>query len=208
MAKSGTLGSEGKDELRIVMGNTSCDMDSVVGAITLAYYYTKKTGSTFVPVINCKKDEFRYRLEITLHMQDCEISPDDLFFYDTFRELYTAEQVTEVALVDHNILDVTQADLGSKVTRVIDHHVDANAYSDQLVEKVVCLVGSACSLVACKYAEDAELFKEDLAVDREGRPNLAHLMGAAVVLDSYNFREELKDRKWNQLDLNAHTFLS
>ena len=208
MAKSGTLGSESKDELRIVMGNTSCDMDSVVGAITLAYYYTKKTGNTFVPVINCRKDEFMYRLEIALHMKDCEISPEHLFFYDTFRELYKPEQVTEVALVDHNILDVTQADLGSKVTRVIDHHVDANAYSDQLVEKAVCLVGSACSLVACKYAEDEELFKDDLAVDRDGRPNLAHLMGAAVVLDSYNFREELKDRKWNQLDLNAHTFLS
>ena len=66
------------------MGNTSCDMDSVVGAITLAYYYTRKLGEKFVPVINCKKDELRYRLEIAMHMQDCEISPEHLFFYDTF----------------------------------------------------------------------------------------------------------------------------
>ena len=71
MAKSGTLGSEGNKKMRIVMGNTSCDMDSVVGAITLAYYYTKKTGETFVPVINCKADEFQYRLEIAMHMNDC-----------------------------------------------------------------------------------------------------------------------------------------
>ena len=44
--------------------------------------------------------------------------------------MYKKEQVSEVVLVDHNILDVTQADLGDKVTRIIDHHVDANAYTD------------------------------------------------------------------------------
>ena len=107
LAKSGGLGSEGNDKLRIVMGNTSCDMDSVVGALTLACYYSKKTGELFVPVINCKKDEFYCRLEIAMHMDDCQISRENLFFYDTFRELYSAEKVTEVVLVDHNILDVT-----------------------------------------------------------------------------------------------------
>ena len=121
--------------------------------------------------------------------------------------MYSANQVEEVVLVDHNILDVTQSDLGDKVSRVIDHHVDANAYQSQLKEKIVCLVGSACSLVACKYMEDEEMFKEDLAVV-DGKTNLAYLLGAAIVLDSYNFREELKDKKWNQLDSNAHEFLS
>ena len=58
MAKSGAMGTADNEKLRIVIGNTSCDMDSVVGAITLAYYYTKKTGEVFIPVINCKKDEF------------------------------------------------------------------------------------------------------------------------------------------------------
>ena len=31
-----------KDRLRIVMGNTSCDVDSAIGAICLAYYYSRK----------------------------------------------------------------------------------------------------------------------------------------------------------------------
>ena len=34
------------------------------------------------------------------------------------------------------------------------------------------------------------------------------MLGAAVVLDSYNFKEELRDKKWNQKDIDAHSFLS
>ena len=71
MAKSGKLGTDRYPKMRIVMGNTSCDMDSAVGAITLAYYYTTKLNQPYVPVINCKKDEFQYRLEIAMHMSDC-----------------------------------------------------------------------------------------------------------------------------------------
>ena len=53
-----------------------------------------------------------------------------------------------MALVDHNVLDMEQADMGSKVTRVIDHHVDSGAYAEQIVEKQCRLIGSACSLIA------------------------------------------------------------
>ena len=40
-----------------------------------------------------------------------------------------------MALIDHNILDAGQSDMGSKVKRVIDHHLDSGAYADQIVEK-------------------------------------------------------------------------
>ena len=63
-------------------------------------------------------------------------------------------------------------------------------------------------MVTNKFIEDEQLFKDDLAVDSKGKPNLPYLLGAAIVLDSYNFKEELKDKKWNQLDSNAHEFLS
>ena len=137
MAKAGVLSTAGNPDLRIVMGNTSCDMDSVVGALTLGYYYTRKSteGHLFVPVINCNENDFFCNLEIAMHLEDCKIPKTDLFFWDAFRTIYKPEQVAEVVLVDHNILDVSQADLGTKVTRIIDHHVDANAYTDQLVEK-------------------------------------------------------------------------
>ena len=108
LAKSGTLGSQGNQALRIVMGNTSCDMDSVVGALTLGYYYTRKSadGHLFVPVANCDAKDFFCNLEIAQHLEDCKIPQDDLFFWDEFKEKYKPEQVSEVILVDHNILDL------------------------------------------------------------------------------------------------------
>lgn len=52
--------------------------------------------------------------------------------------------------------------MGSKVTRVIDHHLDSGAYADQIVEKQCRLIGSACSLVALMLKEDPAPFAEDL----------------------------------------------
>mmetsp|Transcript_5798 Transcript_5798/g.7828 ORF Transcript_5798/g.7828 Transcript_5798/m.7828 type:complete len:135 (-) Transcript_5798:921-1325(-) len=131
------------------MGNTSCDVDSAVGALVLAYYYTTKLGQPWIPVINCRRQDFFCNLEIVKHLENCQISQDELYFYDEFRQQYPdPAAIEEVALIDHNVLDAEQSDMGSKVTRVIDHHVDSGAYADQLVEKQCRLVGSACSLLA------------------------------------------------------------
>ena len=41
--RTGAMGpAEGQQPLRIVMGNTSCDVDSAVGALALAFFYTHK----------------------------------------------------------------------------------------------------------------------------------------------------------------------
>ena len=57
-----------QDRLRIVMGNTSCDVDSAIGALVLAFYYKQKLGQEWVPVINCNKADFFCNLEITTHL--------------------------------------------------------------------------------------------------------------------------------------------
>ena len=191
------------------MGNTSCDVDSAVGAIGLAYYYTVKLNQQWVPVINCRRQDFFCNLEIVRHLENCQISQDDLYFYDEFKAQYpTDEGVEEVALIDHNVLDKDQNDLDSKVTRVIDHHHDSGAYAGQLVEKTCHLVGSACSLLVLMIKETESLFAEDLVRVEPGQPpNLAYLLGAAVVLDSYFFKEELRAKKWTDEDTQAHQFL-
>jgi hypothetical protein len=43
------------DILRIVLGNTSCDLDSCVSSIALAYFYSYTTKNWFLPVINCDR---------------------------------------------------------------------------------------------------------------------------------------------------------
>jgi inorganic pyrophosphatase/exopolyphosphatase len=70
-------------------------------------------------------------LEIVKHFANTNISHDDLYFYDEFRQQYaSADAIEEIALVDHNLLDMDQSFMESKVTRVIDHHVDSGAYAD------------------------------------------------------------------------------
>jgi hypothetical protein len=43
-------------------------MDSTVSAMCLAYYYTRMTDSLWVPVLNCRADEFFAKMEIVRHM--------------------------------------------------------------------------------------------------------------------------------------------
>lgn len=76
------------NKLRIVMGNTSCDVDSAIGALCLAYYYTLKSDGSevWVPVINSPKKDFYCNLEIVKHLENSKISQDELFFYDEFRQ--------------------------------------------------------------------------------------------------------------------------
>ena len=55
--------------------------------------------------------------------------------------------------------------------------------------------------------DDEALFAEDLAPADDGTANFAYLLGAAVVLDSYFFKEDLKDKKWTGQDTEAFEFL-
>ena len=57
--------------VKIVMGNTSCDVDSAIGALVLAYYYSRKLKQQWVPVINCNRADFYCNLEIVTHLQNC-----------------------------------------------------------------------------------------------------------------------------------------
>ena len=153
LARQGKFGTEGHPVLRVALGNTSCDMDSVIGAITMGYFYTVKSGNLFLPIINSDKAAFKHNNEIVRHLEDCKIAADDLYFFDEFRAQYKGEQVEETVLIDHNLLDASQSDLGKNVTVILDHHIDANAYEDTLKKKAVRLIGSACSLMALEYME-------------------------------------------------------
>ena len=128
--KSGSFGPGKEQPLRIVLGNTSCDMDSAVGALCLAYLYSRQFPTeVHVPVINCARASFYTNIEIVKHFEQCQIPLDHLYFYDEFTAQFpNPSDVEEVALIDHNVLDPTQNALNDKVTRVVDHHVDSGAY--------------------------------------------------------------------------------
>jgi inorganic pyrophosphatase/exopolyphosphatase len=61
--------------IRLAMGNTSGDMDSIVGAMGLGYLLTLKTGQMWTPVVNCAKDDLKLKSEIYCHLiDDCKLT--------------------------------------------------------------------------------------------------------------------------------------
>lgn len=92
-----------KDEkftINIVMGNSSCDLDSVTssfyysfmrnlecGAIAcenenkIAYNIKEKNNEIFIPVINCPKGELFWRLDINQLLSKVGIKETDLFYF-------------------------------------------------------------------------------------------------------------------------------
>lgn len=55
-------------ELKLVIGNTSGNMDSTVGAMCMAYYLTLKTGELWTPVINSLRKDFHIAQELHWHL--------------------------------------------------------------------------------------------------------------------------------------------
>ena len=95
--------------IRLAMGNTSGDMDSITGAMGLAYYLTLKTGESWTPVVNCARADFKLKTEIYCHLiDDCKLCVEDMFFWDELLEL--SRQIKEIALIDHNLIDEVQAE--------------------------------------------------------------------------------------------------
>lgn len=83
------------------MGNVSVDMDSVVGSLSLAYYYGLKYQQLYIPVVNCKRSFFPMKLDINMHLEEHKI-PDLIFI-----EELDFSRIIEVCLIDHNKLDQT-----------------------------------------------------------------------------------------------------
>lgn len=71
-----------------VVGNESCDLDSSVSAVGLAYYYSKASkvpenlliggNRRFVPVLNIERKNLPLKSEVTYFMRENGIDLDDI----------------------------------------------------------------------------------------------------------------------------------
>lgn len=140
--------------LKFVTGNQSADMDSVVSAITYAYFYNQKypTEQPFLPLVNITRDELNLRKDIVLLLQQHSISSSLLYFLDDLKVLASKSMSPlEVVLVDHCNLQgelLTELhELGRlRVTGIIDHHADEEVFKDA-APRIIHSNGSCSSLV-------------------------------------------------------------
>ncbi|KAM9244885.1 exopolyphosphatase PRUNE1 isoform 2-T2 [Dugong dugon] len=180
--------------LHVVLGNEACDLDSMVSALTLAFYLAKTTEAeeVFVPVLNIKRSELPLRGDNVSFLQKVHIPESILIFRDEIdlHALHQAGQLTLI-LVDHHILPKSDAALQETVAEVLDHRPMEQEHCPPCHVSVE-LVGSCATLVTERILQGAPEI-----LDRQ----TAALLHGTIILDCVNMdlkigKATLKDRRY------------
>ncbi|XP_069482611.1 protein prune homolog 2-like [Ambystoma mexicanum] len=138
------------EKVHAVIGNKSCDFDSLISALTYAYYLDK-TGQPDVlclPVLNLARAEFCYYSEIRFILEELSIPESCLIFRDDINLLQLNEDAKlTLTLVHSCVLTSEDAALESAVVKVLSPDEGCAASRE--------LRGSASSAVAREILREA-----------------------------------------------------
>lgn len=166
-------------ELHVVLGNEACDVDSMVCALTYAYFLSKTAQSETLalPLLNIRESDLVLRSDNVYLLRQVGLTPDLLLFRDQLdlRALQRAGRL-RLTLVDHNVLPSSDGDLEGSVVEVIDHHMLEREPSPSCPVTVE-MVGSCATLVTERIIQKAPEILDQ---------QIAQLLYAAVLLDCVN----------------------
>ncbi|KAJ8267489.1 hypothetical protein COCON_G00126610 [Conger conger] len=150
--------AEDHSGFHVVLGNEACDVDSMVSALSFAYFLFKTSGSagrTPVPVLNIPRADFPLRTDSVFLLRESGLAQQDLVFRDEvdLPRLHRAGRLA-LTLVDHNVLPSTDSDLEGAVVEVIDHHLQERVPSPSCPVTIET-VGSCATLVAERIVQKA-----------------------------------------------------
>lgn len=180
------------NRLKIVIGNQSADLDSIVSSISLAFYLSSNTETpTFIPIINSSKSIIATKKPCTYLFDQMSVDLDDLIFIGEVKR----DRLDQVILVDHNELDQREKDdlkLESLVRGVVDHHIDRGGFSNAPLRLINTGVGSNTSQIANMFAQS----------NRRIEPSFADLMLYPILFDTSNLTQQT-----HQPDIDAVAYL-
>lgn len=163
----------------VVLGNEACDVDSMVCALTYAYFLSKTVRSEMLvlPLLNIRQSDLVLRSDNVFLLRQVGLSPDLLLFRDQLdlKALHRAGRL-RLTLVDHNVLPSSDSDLEGAVVEVIDHHLQERQSSTSCPVTVE-MVGSCATLVTERILQKAPEILDQ---------QIAQLLYATVVLDCVN----------------------
>ncbi|XP_060778359.1 exopolyphosphatase PRUNE1 isoform X1 [Neoarius graeffei] len=168
------------EQLHIVLGNEACDIDSMVSALTFAYFLSKTfdSGKAVVPVLNIPRAEFPLRSDNTFLLRESGLSQDYLLFRDEV-DLHSLQNLA-ITLVDHNVLPEADRSLENAVVEVIDHHRLERTLSPSCPVTIET-VGSCATLVTERIVQKApELLDQQVA----------QLLYGTIITDCVNMAPE------------------
>ncbi|XP_004530565.1 exopolyphosphatase PRUNE1 [Ceratitis capitata] len=175
----------------IVLGNESCDLDSAVCAVTLAYHYQQQRGQTnslsnrktrnFLPVLNIPRRDYTLKTEVNYLFDQQSISNEYLTFRDDLQQEFLAR--SEFILVDHHV-----SPFAARCLEVFDHRAfDEKAQLANDCKVHLELVGSCATLIAELILEDiSTTVAPDVLAMYE---ILFTMLRSTIVLDTVNFSE-------------------
>lgn len=117
-----------------VSGNEATDLDSTVCAVGYAYAMKTYDGRRLIPFVNCSsKAVIEMRGELQVIFKDYGVSSEELIYKDMVLDRFDGKTL-DVFLLDHNELStgwrVSHPNVAVNVVGIIDHHVDANQFTD------------------------------------------------------------------------------
>ncbi|CAD7086679.1 unnamed protein product [Hermetia illucens] len=170
----------------IIIGNESCDLDSAVCSLSLAYYYNRNKNKIpnspkvahVVPLFNIKREELPIKTEVIYFLRKNNIEFDSITFQDDINESFITNN--DVVLVDHHFSRYSPI-------AVFDHRpFDPNSTIPKECKMELELVGSCATLIANIILSD-----ENYADYKD----ILRLLHAAIVLDTVNFSKEAQRAK-------------
>lgn len=191
-----------KTPYRIVTGNQSADMDSVVSAITFAYLsYSLKTPDQFIiPLIDIPRTDFALRRDINKLLQNHDISEDLLYFVEDFSEFLDESTSVHLSLVDHNGLQGVEINKGFdagliNVEAIIDHHADEGMF-EKANPRIIRTCGSNSTLVF-HYFHDLTSCDEKFW---KSNKDVIELLIAPLLIDTSNMTQKVEDPDVKAMD--------
>ncbi|CAB4069895.1 PRUNE [Lepeophtheirus salmonis] len=138
------------DQLHVILGNESLDLDSAVCSIVYAHSQQSSkppTSSSLpppIPVLNVERKDLSLKTEVLFCLRVVGIDPSFLICKDEFNFENKTELIT---LVDHHVLCRDLGFLKDKIHKIFDHRPLVKEKIPQDVELKHSLVGSCSSLI-------------------------------------------------------------
>lgn len=189
-----------------MIGNESCDLDSAVCAISLAFFLFKNKKSAAIPenqstervlpILNIPRVDLPLKTEVVHLLKAQNINLDDIICRDEIElQNLVDEEKINLILVDHHLTPY-----GKKTISVIDHRpFDKNSNLNESCLKNIDLVGSCASLIADQIRKDV-----DLSVSSDF-DEILKMLHVTTVLDTINFSKDAD--KARPLDVEVTEFI-
>lgn len=208
----------------VVIGNTSCDLDSVASTLALADYRMHlHTSSLSLPVLHCSRPDLATRKDTLWLLKQLDIDSSDLLVLDDIT--LSSLPSLSISLVDHNSPSPSLQPHIHCVTECIDHHHDDGLLS-QCDNVMIEPVASCSTLVTqkLKEAEDYDIPNDvatillaailvdtvNLTIDKttdKDRAMAAYLQGLSIIT-AENMYDQLENARWNLDGLSLQEVLS